>query len=219
MKHLRYLLILTLFLYPFRQADAQEIADTIRIEIVGNVTSVVITANYVTPVRVGDTVLFMADVVDEDGDPISALLTYFTEDSTALRLEDLPDGQARGIALKKASVRVWVVAEPFTELRVASFRPPDSLNWSGADTIFARMDSTGAVLPGQPEAVLQMCAYLTRGGTILVAESPGPPLCPTVFLPATLPSAYLALSRPDRRMARDKFNRLARTLPVSPGEH
>ena len=168
-----------------------QVTDTISITIVGNVTSVTISGEYVTPFRVGDSVVFRANVVDEDGDPLAALLTYFTEDSTALRLEELPDGEALGIALKKATVRVWVVAEPITEMRLASFRD-GRLSWTRYDTINVG-DS------------IQYCAYATRGGTVLVAESPGPPTCPMVFEGPTLP-AWLPLV--DRTMDRRAFDAL-----------
>ncbi|HUT57648.1 MAG TPA: hypothetical protein VNA25_07330 [Phycisphaerae bacterium] len=192
--------------------EAQNVSDTITITIVGNVSGVILTGEYLTPFRVGDTAIFRAEVVDEDGAPINALISFFTEDATALSLEVITDptvpaniGQARGIALKKATVRVWVVAEPITEMRLATFRD-GNLNWSGFDSV-----AVGGSL--------QYCAYLTRG-TVLVVEDPGPPACPTVFLPATLPAEYRALSRmASRSVSRSERFRLARGLPVNPGSN
>ena len=188
------------------QAEAQ-VTDTILITIEGNVAGVILTGEYVTPLRVGDTVIFKANVVDEEGLPINALISFFTEDSTILRLETITDptlgvneGMARGIALKKATVRVWAIAEPITEMRLATFRD-GVLNWSGEDSI----------LVGES---IQYCAWLTRGNR-LVAESPGPPTCPSVFVADPLPAPYHALSRLDRSMDRAGFDRLARGLPVN----
>lgn len=184
---------------------SQSVADTIQITITGTLTDVAITGEYVTPFRVGDSVIFTAQAVDEDGDPINAMFTFFTEDSTALRLEAMPDGSALGIALRKATVRVWVVAEPITQIQIASFRPPDSLNWTGYDTI--PIGST-----------LQYCAWATRNGS-LVAESPGPPACPVVFLPDEPgPGTFYAMFKVDRRVGRTAFNTLARGMRVYRGE-
>lgn len=201
--------VLALLALTWTTTDAQEITDTITIEITGTLTGVVLTAEYLTPLQVGDTAILRAVVHDEDGDPISALVTFYTEDATALALEAITDpetptneGLARGIALRKATVRVWVMVEPVSHMYLASFRG-GVLRWTGHDTI-----------PVGGE--LQYCAYLVRGG-YLVAESPGPPTCPMVFQPAPLPEPYTFLSRVDRRLDRQVLNRLARALPSRTG--
>ena len=195
--------------------DAQEVGDTIEITIQGNVDQVVLVAEFVTPPRVGDTIIFRATVTDEDGDPINAFVRFGVEDPTVLRLETISDsttavnvGLARGIALKKATTRVWVGANPVTEMRLASFRPPDSLNW-GLSNGGIPNDTINA---GE---ALQYCAYLTRG-EVLVAQSPEPPACPTVFYPEPT-GPYLP------RLAwvpfPGEFRRVSRGLPVNPGSN
>jgi len=212
------ILALSLFAVP---GNAQEVSDTILITITGRVTDVVLSAEYVTPFRVGDSALFLAEVTDEDGDPINALISFFSEDSTALRIEPVIEnggaasnvGMAVGIALRKASVRVWVMVEPIGEMRLASFRDGE-LNWSGYDTLRLYRDASGNVIEDDPRHLIQYCAYLTRG-TTLVAESPGPPTCPTVFLPDPSPSALpFVLAR--RSVTRAELGRLGRGLPVNP---
>ena len=188
------------------QAGAQ-VTDTVTVTIAGTVAGVVLTAEYVTPARVGDTVIFRAVVTDEDGDPINALVRFGVEDPTILRLEAITDstvaaneGLARGIALRKATTRVWVGANQIGEMRLASFRAGE-LNWSGFDSVAV----------GES---LQYCAYLTRG-TTLILQDPLPPTCPTVFLPEPGPEQmpYLAAAT----VRRSEFRRLARGLPVNPG--
>jgi len=178
-----------------------QVADTITIVIEGSLTSITLTAQYVTPFQVGDTVIFHAEVYDEDGDPINAVITFLTEDSTALRLEALDTSglpgnanEVRGIALKKATVRVWAVAEPVTEMALASFRPPDSLNWTGFDTI-------------PPVSSLQYCAYLIRDSTLVVQSAP-PPTCPQVFPePTANDGLYASVLAAVPRMAPPTFIR------------
>ena len=185
-----------------------QVGDTITVTIVGNVTGVVLTAEYVTPARVGDTVIFRAVVTDEDGDPINALIRFGVEDPTVLRLEAITDstvaaneGLARGIALRKATTRVWVGASPISEMRLASFRD-GALNWSGHDSIQIHRDAGGAVIPELSS--LQYCAYLTRG-TTLILQDPLPPDCPIVFLPEPGPEQmpYLAAATVRRSSSED----------------
>jgi hypothetical protein len=196
-----------------------QVSDTIQITITGRITDVTLTAEYVTPFQVGDTAILKAVVLDEDSLPIAAQITFFTEDSTALRLEDIvrsdyPIGQkhARAIALRKATVRVWVMVEPITEMRLASFRD-GVLNWSRNDTLHIWQYTDGR--PTVYES-LQYCAWLTRG-TELVAESPGPPLCPAgVFVPPSLPRDHIlasAVSNMDRSVPPGELARLARGVP------
>lgn len=215
------------------QVQAQQvIGDTIEITIEGNVDRVVLTAEYVSPARVGDTLIFRATVTDEEGDPINAFIRFGVGDNSVIRMEAITDstvavnvGLARGIALRKATTTIWVGVNPISELRLASFRPPDSLNWAGFDTLYLKWlespgDSTWSESGERwvydyilgPSDPLQYCAYLTRGET-LVAEDPGPPACPTVFYPDPT-GPYLP------RLAwypfPGEFRRVARGLPVNP---
>jgi hypothetical protein len=155
--------------------SGQEITDTVFLTIQGNLTDVTIVRDFIETPAVGDTVIFSAVAVDEEGDPIAADFTWLSGDTTALQLIQQPDGTAIGIALRKATVWVAVRAEPITEVLLASFRDGE-LNWSGLDSLVLGND-------------LQLCAYAVRGG-FLVAESPGPPTCPIVFTPEPTPPGY-----------------------------
>lgn len=170
-------------------AGAQVVSDTIVIDILGNPTEVLLTAEYVTPARVGDSVIFRANVVDEDGDPTPALVTFVSEDSTALIFESVtPSGmadsyhEALGIALRKATVKVWVIVEPIDEVLVASFRDGVLGPWGGPDSI-----AVGESLP--------YCAYALHMGNFVAKQIADPP-CPDVFQRNEPPAGpYRALSR------------------------
>jgi hypothetical protein len=185
--------------------EGQEVvSDTILVTVIGNVSEVTLTVVPMDTVPLGDTLVFHATVVDEEGDPMIALIEFFVEDPTALRLEAITDsevplseGSARGIGLRKASTRVWVMATPITELRIASFRPPDSLNWSRRDTIIHR--------EGQPFS-LQLCAYLLSGDHAVSQSSP-PPRCPFVFPFVERPAEF-----PVPPIPHPLFNRFASVL-------
>jgi len=155
-----------------------QVADTIVVTIQGKIDQVILTAEFVTPPRVGDTIFFRADVYDEEGDPATGFVYHWaSEDPTALQIDQLEGNRARGIALKKSTVRVWVMIEPITSLEIAVLQQDGSLDWG------RRIEATAL------EQQFQLCAYLHRRG-VLVAESPGPPTCPTVFLPEAMPAFW-----------------------------
>lgn len=200
-----------------------QVTDTITVTIQGKLTTAILTGEYVTPFQAGDTAIFRVELLDEAGDPIAGHVTWYSSDSTALRLEELPINpdlpgnmaEIRGVALKKATVRVWVMAEPILEIHLASFRPHlDSLNWSGHDSIYIWRDSTGAVVKYDS---LQYCAYATRGG-YLVVESPGPPTCPVVFVPPPTQESLDWFPRIVRAVPSEEFRRLARGVRGAPGK-
>ena len=168
-----------------------QVADTIVVTIQGDVSQVLLTWEDFDVVRIGDTIHLRAQAFDSEGDPVSAVFHWASEDDAILRIEEQPDGRAVGIALRKGTVRVWVMVEPVTALITAVLRPDGSLDW-GKQLEFTAL--------GQ-EA--QLCGYLHRAGT-LVAESPGPPTCPTVFLaaptPAMWPGPVIARSLPWSRL-------------------
>ena len=168
-----------------------QVADTIVVTIQGDVSQVLLTWEDFDVVRIGDTIHLRAQAFDSEGDPVSAVFPWASEDDAILRIEEQPDGRAVGIALRKGTVRVWVMVEPVTALITAVLRPDGSLDW-GKQLEFTAL--------GQ-EA--QLCAYLHRNGT-LVAESPGPPACPIVFLasptPAMWPGPVIARSLPWSRL-------------------
>jgi hypothetical protein len=154
---------------------AQEVTDTIEVTIRGRLTDVMITSELVTPPTVGDSVIFVALAFDEEGNPMTAGIAFFwaSSDPTRLQITERPDGSALGVALRQGTVRVWVRAEMVEVMQIASFRPPDSLNWTLQD------DSPVGV-------PLQYCAYLTRNNELVLQSQP-PPTCPIVFLAPTEP--------------------------------
>jgi hypothetical protein len=161
---------------------AQLVTDTVRVTVEGDLAAVGITSFEAT-FRIGDTVQFVAEAYDSEGDPVSAVFTWASEDPAVVSIDPntgLAVGQTKG-----SNVAIWVRAEAVGEIRMASFRPPDSLNWSGADTI----DAIGETL--------QYCAYVVDPGGYLVAESPGPPTCPIVFnpRPTEAPRVFAGISR------------------------
>jgi hypothetical protein len=191
------------FLLP-APTDAQQVSDTLQITVTGTLTEVVLLGEYVTPPQAGDSILLVATAYDEDGTEMNAMFSFFTEDSTTIRLEARTNpNESLAIAVKKGTVKLWVVAEPITEIIVASFRPPDSLNFTGFDTI-------------PVGGTLQYCAWAVRAGR-LVVESPGPPTCPIVFLPEQ-PGELLKVFAINRQVGRGAFNAMGRGMRVYRGE-
>jgi len=157
-----------------------QVADTIVVTIQGKIDQVILTAEFVTPPRVGDTVYFRAQVYDEDGDPATGFRFHWaSEDPAVIKIEPLENGRARGIAMQKAleGVMVWVMVEPVGEIVTAQLLSDGSLNWERPFQLTALSQQ------------MQLCAYMHRSG-VLVAESPGPPVCPTVFLPEAMPAFW-----------------------------
>ena len=178
------------------------VTDTIVIDVTGSPTTALITASYMMPVHINDSIIFRVDVQDEMENPLDAIVTFITPDSTALQLSAPNSPQpgryeALGVALKIQQLLVWAVVDPIDEVRIASFRD-NNLNWTGVDTI-------------PVGGSLQYCAYAIRGNN-LVVESPGPPACPTVWLPAT----DFTTSVPDHlfRLAGTMYGLVPRQLPV-----
>lgn len=186
----------------------QTIADTVRITIVGNLTTVEIIEDYPPEVAIGDTIHFHAEAFDEEGDPVLADFTWISVDTTKMQVFNVGDGTALGIALSKPFADVAVRAEPIMEILLASFRD-GRLNWTGHDTIFTPLDSLGNVIdPNDPSAHLQYCAYAVRG-RYLVTQSPGPPTCPIVFTSAPLDGEpFSEMWRPFRARQKWAWNAL-----------
>jgi hypothetical protein len=187
-----------------------QVTDTITVTITGHVTEVVLTADYLPPLEVGDTLVLNAVVLDEDMDPVPAVISFFSEDTTAMRIvpierTDYPVGvkEALGIALKKANnLRLWVMAEPVSEVRVGWFLDGE-IDWG---TRYARVGETA-----------QACAYLVDPDGYLLGESPGPPTCPVVFTPRPLPVVLVralggAMPVVDRALSWRELEGLARGL-------
>jgi len=175
--------VLALLALTWTTTEAQEVADTVVVTIEGDLNEVSVAVVTLPPHRIGDTIFFRAEAFDSEGDPVvSVLYRWASEDTTVLALEELEDGQARGIALRKGTIRVWVMAEPITSLDIAILREDGSLDWGRQLTLTALGESA------------QLCAYLHRRG-YLVAESPGPPACPVVFLAPPDPNGWPAVIR------------------------
>lgn len=172
-----------------------QVADTIQVTIQGDLAEVVLTSELVTPPRIGDTIIFQAQAVDSEGDPVAVVFTWASEDSTALRIETMENGQARGIAIRKATVRVWVMAEPVEDMLLASFRDGE-LVWG-----------EGHLQEGE---TIFFCAYLVRGAE-LVAQSEPPPTCPSVFVSPSTPDPF-PLSVVDRIRSFQEINRIGALL-------
>lgn len=192
MKPIRFLCWAVLALLVAVPAHAQLVTDTVRVTVEGDLAAVGITSFEAT-FRIGDTVQFVAEAYDSEGDPVTAVFTWASEDPAVVSI-DPNTGLAVGLT-KGTNVAIWVRAEAVGEMRLASFRPPDSLNWSGFDTLTIQRDSAGEIIGAPPE--LQYCAYLVDPVGYLVADSPGPPLCPVVFLPRAEPvfTMFAGISR------------------------
>jgi hypothetical protein len=170
-----------LAMFAAKPMAGQTVTDTVMVTVEGDLAGVGITT-FEQTFRIGDTVQFVAEAYDSEGDPVSAVFTWASADTTAVRI-DAATGLAVGVG-KGSNVAIWVRAEAVQEMRLASFRPPDSLNWTGQDTI-------------PIGANLQYCAYLVDAVGFLVSDSPGPPICPIVFLPRPepFPSMFAGISR------------------------
>lgn len=202
MRPLRLLAAVAALLLLALPARAQLVTDTVRITIEGDLAEVVIQLNDTT-ISIGDTIYFNALAYDSEGDPVSAQLTWAAEDTTVLDLDPLT---GVGVALRKAQGGIWVVvrAERVGEMLIASFRDGE-LRWLSetvGDTIYCEYPDIIPPSPEYPEGRCpddplpwhQWCGYLVSPDYHLLAESPGPPLCPIVFFEAPEPpDALLAM--------------------------
>lgn len=192
-------MILMWFLFLSPGPTEAQVSDTLQITVVGTLTEVVLSGEYVTPPQAGDSILLVATAFDEDGTEMPAMFSFFSEDSTVIRLEErtwTQPNEALAVAVRKGTVRLWVVAEPIEEMVRASFRNGE-LNFTGFDTI-----------PVGGE--IQYCAWLVRAG-YLVVESPGPPACPTVFTPEP-PRGLLNVFAINRQVGEGAFNAMVRGM-------
>jgi hypothetical protein len=192
---------LAMFLGMHPPAGGQIVTDTVRITIEGDLAEVVIQLNDTT-IAIGDTIYFSALAFDSEGDPVSAQLTWAAQDTTVLDLDPIT---GVGVALRKASGGIWVVvrAEKIGEVLIASFRDGD-LKWLSetvGDTIFCGQDviPPDGRCPDNPLPTLQLCAYLVDSKYNLLAEDPGPPICPIVFFEAPGPANSMFAVVPRRR--------------------
>jgi len=175
------ILILTLLLFAI-PAEAQTVADTLSVTIEGDLAGVEF-ATFSVSLRIGDTVQYVGQAYDSEGDPVTngVVYTYATNQPTLLQI-DAASGVA--VALGKATpadnLLVIVRAEyGGLALRVASFQGGE-LNW-------------GSTLPpavvGEPYHA-QLCSYLVDSDGFLVSQSLAPPVCPLVFAQRPTPPAF-----------------------------
>lgn len=166
-------LIFGLLLF-FSGLQGQIVYDTVQVTVEGDISYTTILVPDTT-ISIGDSIQFSAEAFDSEGDPVNAMFTWVSRDSTIVQINSTT---GLALALSKGNVEIIVRAERIGELFLASFRPPDSLNWTGIDSI-AKGET------------LQYCAYLVDPYNKLLGEDPGPPTCPTVYLPRTEPSFSL----------------------------
>lgn len=179
------LFLLTLAMPAFASA---QVADTVFVSVFGDLNSVTFTTFEVN-LNIGDTVQYVAQAFDSEGDPVAATYRYASSDTTVVKI-DAYTGVAVGLK-KGTNIAITVMAEAGS-LFMASFRPPDSLNWTGYDTIScSEPDCSDA-------PTLQYCAYLVNDAGFLVGESPGPPTCPIVWpwAPNTTDPVFASIPRP-----------------------
>lgn len=189
MRSLKLVLAILLFLFALpQQNDAQIVTDTVRITIEGDLAEVVIQLNDTT-IAIGDTIYFTALTYDSEGDPVSAQLTWISQDTTVFQIDALT---GVGVALKKAQGGIWVVvrAERIGDLLIASFRDGE-LRWL-SETVSDTLKCYPDIIPPdgrcpEPLPTLQLCGYLVSPEYNLLAEDPGPPVCPVVFFSAPEP--------------------------------
>lgn len=164
-------LFLALGLFFPYSAQGQSATDSVRVTILGDLATATITVRDTT-ISIGDTIFYSAITVDSDGDPVPAQLTWNSSDPSAMEIDALT-GVAVARSKAAQGVVISVLAQKIGDLLLASFRDGE-LQWEGEHEL----------QEGEP---LQFCAYLVDPAYFLLAEDPGPPICPTVFLPQPLP--------------------------------
>ena len=180
MKRLSWVLLLALLVPSF--LGAQVATDTVLVTIEGDLAEVTIQVPDTT-LSIGDSIQYTAITVDSDGDPVTTQLTWTSSQPQILSI----DAQTEmAVALQKSPpgvpIAVSVRAEKIGALHLASFRDGE-LNWMGNDTI-------------DVGATLQYCAYLVDPDNYLLAEDPGPPTCPIVFVTRPEPPTTVFASIP-----------------------
>ena len=190
-------------------AAGQVAVDTVWVTVEGPLFETTITT-VTRRMQLGDTVQFVAIAQDQQGDSVTAAFTWATSDPGLVSIDPLT-GIAIALGKTRQGVAISVLTEQVTELVLASFRDGE-LNWSGRDTVrpywepslgdtawWAGNETTpGRFLPDTLLVfpILQYCAYLINATRQLVAQDPGPPLCPLVFQDIPLQTNTLFASVP-----------------------
>jgi hypothetical protein len=192
-----------------------QVVDTVYVSVQGDLNRVMFT-EFETNMTIGETKVFRAVAFDSDGDTVNAIMTYKSTDPTVIQIDSIT---GLATALKKGTnIGIWVRAEAGSMMHMASFRDGDldfSGNWEiplytwqnslGDSTWYEPTDGRDPywvkdyIRVPNPNPTLQFCAWLVDGGGHMVAESPGPPTCPTVWLPAPEPTNSMFVYVPRTR--------------------
>lgn len=181
--------------------SAQQVADTLTVTVEGDLAVAEIV--YEGTPRIGDTIQFVGEAYDSEGDPVTATLTWATSDSTIMSI-DASSGEA--VVHAKGTVSIYLLAELVQSLALGAFRPED-----GPTTITFPDPPHWDLHEGES---LQMCGYLLSPEGLLVAQSAGSPgsLCPGAFPVPNYTSGLLALFDPVRIRAWGELQELAGRL-------
>lgn len=175
--------------------QAQEISDTLRITVRGNLARVEIAMAevIVSPMKVGQQGVLIARAYDDDGDPMVADFFWESSDPTLVSIAVTSDSTAVITALKKTTEEVSIIlrATEKLEIYVAA--------WRSADGMFLGINEFTLDCAAYPDGTLahlsptypadaprwceaQLCAYGIRGDQ-LVVQSALPPVCPILYQP------------------------------------
>ena len=187
-------------------ATSQELRDTIQVTIESPLASVTI-APVQMPLHRGDTIQFTASVVDADGVPAAASLTWATSDSTRLRIDPitgiavalLTDNQYRqqqGLSPQDTvpTLEVYVLAEPVVSSVWGWFRPdegPEAIRLSEPGPLDRRVAwSVGDEPTVDIGGEIRWCLYALDSRQRVVYQELGEPggFCPSIFPPAPGPT-------------------------------
>ena len=170
--------LFALFFLLAAPAAGQVVTDSVQITIEGNLAYVRIEVPD-SSLTIGDSIQFVAFPEDSEGDPVTALVTWASSDPAVMSI-DPETGMAVALAKTRGNpVWIYARAERIGDLLLASFRDGE-LTWG-----------EGTVTVGE---YIQYCAYMVDPDFHLLSEDPGPPTCPTVFLPRTEPAVSVFAS-------------------------
>ena len=188
----------------FGGLGGQEVTDTLQITIEGDLAGVAF-QSFEVELRIGDTVTYVAQAVDSEGDPVTSgvVYTYASSDTTLLVIDAIT---GFATALRKGNMEVIVRAEyGGLETWTASFRDGD-LNWTGHDKVPLHLwepslgDSTWYAAEDRwvydqtpvpnPDPTLQFCLYIVDARGYLVGQSVPPPTCPLAIAERPTSPAY-----------------------------
>lgn len=165
---------------------AQQANDSVAIKIQGMLNRVHIDSIWANAGHwhVGDTIHFLASATDADGDPVDAIFTWTTSDSTVLKFPDASKGDAIALA-KSQGVVIYVLAQQVDNTIIGYFRP--GIDSAGSFTplfVDHRLvtDTSGIHLTAINQTA-QLCGYLTYQGTLVAMNQadPGQQQCPYAF--------------------------------------